>query len=81
LQVILIPSLLKLGQQHIDIKGFKHEYFEVFVRAMNDVFRKHMGRAYTRDTRIAWNKILNLITSTVEQGYRKGQVKTSICAN
>ena len=73
-QVILIPNLLRLGQQHTNIQGFKHEYFQSFSRAMNDVFKKHLGRAYTKETRIAWNKISSLIINTVEQGYREGQV-------
>jgi hypothetical protein len=41
---------------------------------MNDVFKKYLGRAYNTETIRAWNKISGLITSTVEQGYREGQV-------
>ena len=41
---------------------------------MNDVFNKHLDRAYDRKTRVAWSKISKLITSSVEQGYMDGQV-------
>ena len=77
LQIVLIPNLIKLGQQHADIQGFQHDYFDVFRKAMNEVFSKYLGRAYTSETRTAWNKIFSLITDKVEEGYLEGQeIKT-----
>jgi hypothetical protein len=69
-----VPNLVQLGRRHANIQGFKHEYFESFSEAMNEMFKKYLGRTYNTETRIAWNKIFGLITSSVELGYLEEQV-------
>ncbi len=66
-QLSLIPNLLRLGQQHTNIDGFKHEYFEIFYIAMDGICKEQLGRDYNSQTKTAWRKIFRLIVTKVKQ--------------
>ena len=53
LDLILLPTLVRLGHHHTTIPGFSHDVFEIFYDAMNDVLSAHMGQAYSGEVKVA----------------------------
>ena len=70
LDVIVAPTLVRLGRRHVDFVGFHLRYMDVFERAMDEAWRADLGRRrYTGATRRAWRKLFRFLTTSVTHGY------------
>jgi len=70
LDVIVAPTLVRLGRRHVAFAGFQPRYMAVFERAMDDTWRRELGRRrYSGDTRRAWCKLFRFLTTRVTEGY------------
>lgn len=69
LEVGATPSLELLGRTHRRIIGFHPEDLWVFHSAMNTVWEKRIGDGYDEQTRAAWQKVFNIITGKMSEGY------------
>jgi len=72
LDIIVAPTLVRLGRRHVEFTGFHLRYMAVFERAMDDTWRIDLGRRrYSGATRRAWRKLFNFLTSQVAEGYNE----------
>jgi len=72
LDVIVAPTLVRLGRRHVAFAGFQPRYMVVFERAMDDTWRRELGRRrYSGDTRRAWCKLFRFLTTRVTEGYNE----------
>jgi len=70
LDVIVAPTLVRLGRRHVEFAGFHLRYMVIFERAMDDTWRTDLGRRrYSGATRHAWRKLFHFLTSRVTEGY------------
>jgi len=70
LDVIVAPTLVRLGRRHVQFAGFHPRYMAVFERAMDSAWRTDLGRRrYSGATRRAWRKLFRFLTSSVTDGY------------
>jgi len=72
LDVIVAPTLVRLGRRHVQFAGFHLRYMAVFERAMDDAWRTDLGRRrYSGATRRAWRKLFRFLTTGVTEGYNE----------
>jgi len=72
LDVIVAPTLVRLGRHHVVFPGFHVRYMAVFERAMDDAWRADLGRRrYSGSTRRAWRKLFRFLTTSVAEGYNE----------
>jgi len=72
LDVIVAPTLVRLGRRHVKFAGFHLRYMVIFERAMDDTWRTDLGRRrYSGATRRAWRKLFRFLTSRVTEGYNE----------
>ncbi|XP_036354905.1 uncharacterized protein LOC115228753 [Octopus sinensis] len=70
LDATLRPLLFGLGRRHVDFRGFKPSYWDVFIEAFQYVWRQELKENYTDVTKEAWNAILCYMTDTMKEGYQ-----------
>jgi len=72
LDVIVAPTLVRLGRRHVNFTGFHVRYMDVFEQAMDDAWRNDLGRrCYSGVTRRAWRKLFRFLTTRVAEGYNE----------
>jgi len=72
LDVIVAPTLVRLGRRHVQFTGFHLSYMVIFERAMDDTWRNDLGRRrYAGATRRAWRKLFRFLTTRVTEGYEE----------
>lgn len=82
LEVIVAPTLVRLGRRHTDFVGFHLRYMTVFERAMDDAWRTDLGRRrYSGATRRAWRKLFRFLTTRVTEGYNEALAEITVPAS
>jgi len=72
LDVIVAPTLVRLGRRHVQFAGFHPRYMVVFEQAMDSTWRTDLGRRrYSGATRRAWRKLFRFLTTRVTEGYNE----------
>ena len=78
LDLIVIPNLIQLGRTHIKVEGFCKEHLDAFEVAMVCVWKDELGADFTKESEIAWNKVLQMITSRVLEGYKAAEAEKRV---
>lgn len=68
LHVTLLPTLVTLGRAHANIPGFNLDYMCIFTQTIVDVWRRELGSVWCIDIMLAWNKVLDIIVTGLQQG-------------
>lgn len=69
--------LINLGVMHLKIKGFLPDYFDVFTRAIIDVWRAELREQYLEDMDGAWQKVLDFIVMRLKEGYEAEKMRAA----
>lgn len=63
------PALVELGRKHVTIEGFLPDYFDVFIRAITEVWRQELRDACTQEVADAWRELFEYIIEQLKVGY------------
>ncbi len=65
----LKPLLTELGMNHVNFQGFEPEYFNVFFKAMNQVWAEDLGSKFTAEAQEAWTLVFSFIMDNLKLGF------------
>ena len=71
LDVAFIPVLHRLGEKHVHMRGFKQDYFFVFMGSIMDVVGHVLAERCTQQIMNAWAHLGNFIATNMVEGYGK----------
>ncbi|XP_077977153.1 neuroglobin-1-like [Glandiceps talaboti] len=69
LDTSLAPLLLNLGKSHINFRGFKSDYFDIFTTAMLHVWEQELQDRFTPEVKEAWNMVFDYMMSKMKDGF------------
>ncbi|XP_070567773.1 neuroglobin-1-like [Ptychodera flava] len=69
LETSLAPLLLKLGRSHTNFSGFKPDYFDIFTRAMLDVWEQELKDRFTSEVKESWLTVFEFMMGKMKEGY------------
>lgn len=66
---VITPSLITLGEHHVDYVNFSEEYYEIFSASILKVIEEELDSKLTDDVSEAWCKLVKLMTSKIKEGH------------
>ena len=63
----LRPQLLELGRKHAEYR-VQPQHYDMLVAALTWAFAQALGGAFSRETRTAWEQLLNAVSAVMLEG-------------
>lgn len=77
-ETVIEPVVLDRGKQHLQIIGFRSEYFDNFSEAMLHIWNEELRTSFTEQAKEAWSIVFEYIMSKLQEGYNTAAMEEEV---